>query len=56
MTFALCYIALGVRFWGLALHLSLPLLVIVYALNGFAVGPVNPIGLTVEQEIVPEEK
>ncbi len=53
MTFILCFIAIGVRFWALALLLPLPVLVIIYALNGLAVGPINPIALTVEQEIIP---
>ncbi|HYL44612.1 MAG TPA: MFS transporter [Ktedonobacteraceae bacterium] len=55
MTFALCYIAIGVRFWALAFRLPLPALVPIYAFNGLAVGPLNPIGMTVEQEITPVE-
>lgn len=55
MTFILCFIAIGVRFWALALRLPLPVLVVVYALNGLAVGPINPIALTVEQEIIPAD-
>lgn len=55
MTFILCFIAIGVRFWALALRLPLPLLFVIYALNGLAVGPINPIGTTVEQEIVPAD-
>ena len=55
MTFALCYIAIGVRFWALAFRLPLPVLVPIYAFNGLAVGPLNPIGMTVEQEITPVE-
>lgn len=53
MTFILCFIAIGIRFWALALRLPLPVLVIVYAFNGLAVGPINPIASTVEQEIIP---
>lgn len=54
MTFILCFIAIGVRFWALALLLPLPILFVIYALNGLAVGPINPIATTVEQEIIPE--
>ena len=35
--------------------LPLPILFAVYAFNGLAVGPVNPIGSTVEQGITPVE-
>ncbi len=55
MTFALCFIAIGVRFWALALRLPLPMLIGVYTLNGLAVGPINPIAMTVEQEAIPVE-
>lgn len=54
MTLILCFIAIGVRFWALALRLPLPMLFAVYAFNGLAVGPINPIATTVEQEIIPE--
>ena len=53
MTFALCFIAIGIRFWALALRLPIPALVVLYAFNGLAVGPINPIGTTVEQEVTP---
>lgn len=53
MTFTLCYIAIGVRFWALALRLPLPALIGIYAFNGLAVGPINPIAMTVEQEAIP---
>src|SRR5450755_1487792 len=53
MTFALCFIAIGIRFWALALRLPIPALVVIYAFNGLAVGPINPIGTTVEQEVTP---
>lgn len=53
LTFALCFIAIGIRFWALALRLPIPLLVGIYALNGFAVGPINPIATTIEQEVTP---
>jgi MFS family permease len=43
----------GIRFWALGLLLPLPVLVLVYALNGLVVGPINPIGMTIEQEIIP---
>lgn len=53
MTFTLCFIAIGIRFWALALRLPIPALVVLYAFNGLAVGPINPIGTTVEQEVTP---
>jgi len=53
MTFALCFIAIGIRFWGLALRLPIPALAVLYAFNGLMVGPINPIGTTVEQEVTP---
>ena len=53
MTFALCFIAIGIRFWGLALRLPIPALAALYAFNGLMVGPINPIGTTVEQEVTP---
>jgi MFS family permease len=53
MTFALCFMAISVRFWALAFSFPLPWLFGVYAFNGLAVGPINPIGTTVEQEMVP---
>lgn len=53
MTFALCFIAIGIRFWALALRLPIPALVVLYAFNGLAVGPINPIATTVEQEVTP---
>lgn len=55
ITFALCFIAVGMRFWALGLLLPLPALVFIYALNGLVVGPINPIGMTVMQEIIPSE-
>jgi Na+/melibiose symporter-like transporter len=53
MTFALCFIVIGIRFWALALRLPIPALVVLYAFNGLAVGPINPIATTVEQEVTP---
>ncbi|MDQ6661822.1 MAG: MFS transporter, partial [Chloroflexota bacterium] len=53
MTFSLCFIAIGVRFWALAFQLPFPLLIAIYVLNGLAVGPINPIASTVEQEVIP---
>ena len=53
MTFALCFIAIGIRFWGLALRLPIPALMGIYVFNGLMVGPLNPIGTTVEQEVTP---
>jgi MFS family permease len=55
MTFALCYIAIGIRFWALALRLPIPALIGIYVFNGLAVGPINPIAMTVEQEAIPAE-
>jgi MFS family permease len=55
ITFALCFIAIGMRFWALGLLLPLPVLVLIYALSGLVVGPINPIGMTVMQEIIPSE-
>ncbi|MBO0782314.1 MAG: MFS transporter [Ktedonobacteraceae bacterium] len=53
LTFSLCFVAIGMRFWALGLMLPIPVLVVIYAFNGLVVGPINPIGMTVEQEIVP---
>ncbi len=53
MTFALCFMVIGIRFWALALQLPIATLVVLYALNGLAVGPINPIGTTVQQEVTP---
>jgi MFS family permease len=55
ITFSLCYIAIGIRFWALALRLPIPTLIGIYAFNGLAVGPINPIAMTVEQEAIPVE-
>jgi MFS family permease len=52
-TFALCMVGIGLRFWALGLVLPIPVLVMLFALNGLFVGPVNPIAMTVEQEIIP---
>lgn len=53
MTFALCFMAIGMYFWALAFRLPIPVLVVIYAVQGLMVGPVNPIAMTVQQEIVP---
>jgi MFS family permease len=53
ITFTLCFIAISMYFWALAFRLPIPVLVVVYAVQGLMVGPVNPIAMTVAQEIVP---
>jgi MFS family permease len=53
MTFALCFMAISMPFWALGLQLPLSMLVLIYAFNGLLVGPINPIAMTVEQEIIP---
>jgi MFS family permease len=41
------------RFWALALFPIIPVLVVVYTIGGFGVGPVNPLLDTIEYERVP---
>jgi MFS family permease len=53
LTFGLSFMIVGIRFWALGLQLPLPMLVLIYALNGLVVGPINPIGMTIEQKIIP---
>ncbi len=48
-------IAGGVRFWALALIPIFPLLLVIYAITGLSVGPVNPLLDTVQYERVPIE-
>jgi MFS family permease len=55
MTFILCFITISMYFWALAFRLPIPILVVIYALQGLMVGPINPIGMTVQQEIIPSE-
>jgi MFS family permease len=53
MTFALCFMAIGMPFWALGLALPLSWLVLIYALDGLMVGPINPILMTVLQDVIP---
>lgn len=53
MTFAICFIVVGLRLWAMALLLPFPMLVVVHALGGLFVGPLNPILATTEQEAIP---
>ncbi len=41
------------RFWTLALVPFIPMLLVVYAIGGFGIGPVNPLFDTIEYERVP---
>jgi MFS family permease len=41
------------RFWALALFPIVPVLVVVYAIGGFGIGPVNPLLDTIEYERIP---
>ena len=56
MTFALCFMSISMYFWALAFRLPIPVLIVIYAVQGLMVGPINPIVMTVQQEIVPPEK
>lgn len=56
ITFALCFMTVSMYFWALAFRLPIPVLVVIYAVQGLMVGPLNPIGMTVQQEIVPPER
>lgn len=53
LTFSLCFILLGLRFWSMAFYLPLWALIGVFALAGLAAGPINPLILTVQQRLIP---
>ncbi|GCE14775.1 MFS transporter [Tengunoibacter tsumagoiensis] len=53
LTYGLCFMAIGLRFWALGLQVPLPILFVIYAFSGLVVGPLNPIAMTIEQEIIP---
>ncbi|GHO81411.1 putative drug antiporter protein precursor [Ktedonobacter sp. SOSP1-85] len=56
LTFGLCFcFSTILRFFALALGLPLPILIVSYAIGGVAIGPINPILSTMEQELVPAE-
>lgn len=55
LTFSLCFMTLCLRFLGLGLVLPISALVVIHVFSGLMVGPVNPIAMTVEQEIIPPE-
>ncbi len=55
LTFALCFILVGVLNYGvLILQLPLPLILLGNVVGGLAVGPLNPLIMTVAQERIPE--
>lgn len=56
LTFGLCFLLLSLRFWMLALQLPFPMLLLLNALSGLAVGPLNPIVYTLQQRLTPAEK
>lgn len=47
------YLALALPLWGLAALPGLPLALVALAMQGFAVGQLNPLTLTIEQERIP---
>jgi MFS family permease len=55
LTFGLCFMLLGLRFWSMAFYLPLWALIGIFALAGLAAGPLNPLILTVQQRLIPAE-
>jgi MFS family permease len=55
LTFGVCFVLASLRFGIMALVPPLPVLIISNVVTGLAVGPLNPIMSTVEQEQVPQE-
>ena len=55
LTFGLCFMLVGLRFWSMAFYLPLWMLIGVFALAGLAVGPLNPLILTAQQRLIPAE-
>lgn len=55
LTFGVCFIVIGLRFWIMALIPPLALLLVTNIICGLAAGPLNPIMYTVEQERVPQQ-
>jgi MFS family permease len=55
LTFAVCFVLASLRFGIMALIPPLYVLILANILTGLAVGPLNPIMSTVEQEQVPQE-
>jgi MFS family permease len=55
LTFSLCFMLLGLRFWSMAFYLPLWALIGIFALAGLAAGPLNPLILTVQQQLIPAQ-
>ncbi len=55
LTFAGAFVCVGLPFWVLATLPALPIAGAALFLSGLAAGPINPIGMTVLQERIPEE-
>lgn len=52
-TFISMFVIVGLRFWVLAFAPPMPVLLITWAIAGFAAGPLNPIMATIEYERIP---
>ena len=52
-TFISMFVIVGLRFWVLAIAPPMPILLIIWAIAGFAAGPLNPIMATIEYERIP---
>jgi len=55
MTLAVCFIIIGMRYWLLLFVPPLPVIIAAYIVMGLSVGPINPLLMTAEQEIIPTE-